>query len=68
MIGRKEGRGAMVVTAVRANVYREAPRPSMGDMVLLSPSFVEGIKEGIEDYHEGRIESWNQVKKELGIG
>lgn len=29
-------------------------------------SFIEGVKRGLEDYRQGKLRPWSEIKKELG--
>lgn len=29
--------------------------------------FIAGTKKGLQEIHEGKVKSWSQIKKELGI-
>ena len=31
-------------------------------------SFIEGLKKGLEDYRQGKLRPWAEIKKELGYG
>lgn len=41
---------------------------SMANVIKADSVFVDGMRRGLEDLKAGRIQSWAQVRKELGIG
>ena len=40
----------------------------VAEYLKASPDFMEGVRRGLAEVHEGKIIPWNEVKQELGLG
>ena len=50
--------------------WREYARPravAAADLLLLEPSLLSGLKEGLAAWHAGDVEPWEVVKERLGL-
>ena len=55
----------MAIEEKRLTNLQQFPRPE--DYVRTSPEIMAAIQKGLEDLREGRVETWSQVKSELGL-
>lgn len=58
----------MTVAAPLASPFRVRSERISAIDVFRSPSFMTGIRIGMEDYRADRVEPLSKVKRELGLG
>lgn len=60
--------GAILERKPRYSLNDELAYLFIDDNMIRCHSFIEGIKSGLEDYRQGKMKPWADVKKELGYG
>lgn len=60
--------GAVLERKPRYSLSDELASSFINDNMSHCHSFIEGIRKGLEDYRQGKMRPWADVKKELGYG
>lgn len=55
-----------VCVAIASPYRRNRGIPNARDVLRHSPTFKATIKRGLDDYHQGKVRRWSEVKQELG--
>jgi hypothetical protein len=58
--------GIVTFREEKYTISDEVASSFMSEYMNQYASFVEGIKRGLEDYRQGKLRPWAEVKKELG--
>jgi hypothetical protein len=49
-------------------VMTEKEKKALADELRNDKEFMDGVRRGLQDYHEGKVRLWSEVRKELGLG
>jgi len=60
--------GAVLDQKPRYSLIDELASSFIDDNMTHYHSFIQGIKNGLKDYRQGKMRPWDDVKKELGYG
>lgn len=58
--------GAVIDRKEKYIISDELASSFMSEHIYHCASFIEGVKRGLEDYRQGKLRPWAEVKKELG--
>jgi len=58
--------GTVIAREEKYTISDELAASFMSEHMNHCASFIEGVKRGLEDYRQGKLRPWAEVKKELG--